>query len=113
MPPRRKRPVSDKSDAPRVVCLFFDLHGDFRMTRKTNVPPREAAAPSIVRVQVLRWLKLPQNCPLLPPLKQAYSAAAQQSLFAIRNKDGHLIEASMWCRSGVICCEARAGQCQI
>ena len=48
MPPRRKRPVSDKSDAPRVVCLFFDLHGDFRMTLKTNVPPREAAAPSIV-----------------------------------------------------------------
>ena len=60
-------------------------------------------------LQVLRWLKLPQNCPLLPPLKQAYSAAAQQSLFAIRDKDGHLIEASMWCRSGVICCEARAG----
>jgi signal transduction histidine kinase len=28
------------------------------------------------------------------PLKQAYSAAAQQSLFAIRDKDGHLVEAS-------------------
>ena len=50
---------------------------------------------------------------LPPSLKQAYSAAAQQSLFAIRDKDGHLIEASMWCRSGVICCEARAGHCQI
>ena len=33
-------------------------------------------------------LELPQ------PLKQAYSAAAQQSLFAIRDKDGHLVEAS-------------------
>ena len=31
---------------------------------------------------------------LPPPLKQAYSAAAQQSLFAIRDKDGHLVEAS-------------------
>ena len=31
---------------------------------------------------------------LPPSLKQAYSAAAQQSLFAIRDKDGHLIEAS-------------------
>jgi len=31
----------------------------------------------------------------LPPgLKQAYDAAAQQSLFAIRDKDGHLVEAS-------------------
>ena len=28
------------------------------------------------------------------PLKQAYSAAAQQSVFAIRDKDGHLVEAS-------------------
>ena len=33
-------------------------------------------------------LKLPQ------PLKQAYSAAAQQSLFAVRDKHGHLVEAS-------------------
>ena len=33
-------------------------------------------------------LELPQ------PLKQAYSVAAQQSLFAIRDKDGHLVEAS-------------------
>src|SRR6516165_7026716 len=32
---------------------------------------------------------------LPPPLKQAYSAAAQQSVFAIRDKDGHLIEASI------------------
>lgn len=31
---------------------------------------------------------------LPPPLKQAYSAAAQQSVFAIRDKDGRLIEAS-------------------
>ena len=31
---------------------------------------------------------------LPPPLKQAYSAAAQQSLFAIRDKDGHIVEAS-------------------
>ncbi|MGC2198746.1 MAG: ATP-binding protein [Stellaceae bacterium] len=31
---------------------------------------------------------------LPPPLKQAYSVAAQQSLFAIRDKDGHLVEAS-------------------
>jgi len=31
---------------------------------------------------------------LSPPLKQAYSAAAQQSVFAIRDKDGHLVEAS-------------------
>ena len=28
---------------------------------------------------------------LPPPLKQAYSAATQQSLFAIRDKDGHLV----------------------
>jgi signal transduction histidine kinase len=33
-------------------------------------------------------LELPQ------PLKQAYSAAAQQSLFAIRDKEGHLVEVS-------------------
>jgi two-component system, OmpR family, sensor histidine kinase TctE len=31
---------------------------------------------------------------LPPSLKQAYSAAAQQSVFAIRDKDGHLVEAS-------------------
>ena len=31
---------------------------------------------------------------LPPPLKQAYSEAAHQSLFAIRDKDGQLIEAS-------------------
>ena len=31
---------------------------------------------------------------LPPPLKRAYSAAAQQSLFAIRDKDGHIVEAS-------------------
>jgi two-component system, OmpR family, sensor histidine kinase TctE len=31
---------------------------------------------------------------LPPPLKQAYSAATQESLFAIRDKDGHLVEAS-------------------
>src|SRR5262249_45463026 len=37
-----------------------------------------------------------QNPRLGPPepLKLAYSAAAQQSLFAIRDKDGHLVEAS-------------------
>src|SRR5262249_35273249 len=33
-------------------------------------------------------LELPQ------PLKQAYSLAAQQSLFAIRDKDGHLVTGS-------------------
>ena len=27
-------------------------------------------------------------------LKQAYSAAVQQSVFAIRDKDGHIVEAS-------------------
>ena len=43
MPPRRKRPVSDKSDAPRVVCLFFDLHGDFRMTRRKSAPDQDPA----------------------------------------------------------------------
>jgi signal transduction histidine kinase len=31
---------------------------------------------------------------LPPPLKQAYSVAAQQSLFAIRDQDGYLVEAS-------------------
>ena len=31
---------------------------------------------------------------LPPPLKQAYSAVAQQSVFAIRDKDGQLVEAS-------------------
>src|SRR5262249_36888708 len=31
---------------------------------------------------------------LPPALKQAYSAAQQQSVFAIRDEDGHLVEAS-------------------
>jgi signal transduction histidine kinase len=31
---------------------------------------------------------------LPPPLKEAYSVAAQQSVFAIRDADGHLVEAS-------------------
>jgi hypothetical protein len=31
---------------------------------------------------------------LPPPLKQAYSVAAEQSVFAIRDKDGQLVEAS-------------------
>jgi two-component system, OmpR family, sensor histidine kinase TctE len=44
-----------------------------------------------------RYVSLDKNrkrLELPPPLKQAYSAAAQQSLFAIRDKDGHLVEAS-------------------
>ena len=45
-----------------------------------------------------RYVSLDENrkprLELPPPLKQAYSAAAQQSLFAIRDKDGHLVEAS-------------------
>src|SRR5262249_19095173 len=45
-----------------------------------------------------RYVSLDQNrkprLELPQPLKQAYSAAAQQSLFAIRGKDGHLVEAS-------------------
>jgi two-component system, OmpR family, sensor histidine kinase TctE len=45
-----------------------------------------------------RYIALDENrtprLELPPPLKQAYSAAAQQSLFAIRDKDGHLVEAS-------------------
>jgi signal transduction histidine kinase len=45
-----------------------------------------------------RYVSLDENQrPLLelpPLLKQAYSAAAQQSVFAIRDKDGHLVDAS-------------------
>ena len=45
-----------------------------------------------------RYVSLDENqkprLELPPPLKQAYSAAAQQSLFAIRDKDGRLVEAS-------------------
>jgi signal transduction histidine kinase len=45
-----------------------------------------------------RYVSLDENrkprLKLPPPLKQAYSAAAQQSLFAIRDEDGRLIEAS-------------------
>ena len=51
----------------QAVCLFFDVHGDFRMTLKTNVPPREAAAPSIVErerecvIRTPRWSKRDSN----------------------------------------------------
>jgi hypothetical protein len=31
---------------------------------------------------------------LPPPLQQAYSAATQQSVFAIRDEEGHLVDAS-------------------
>jgi signal transduction histidine kinase len=45
-----------------------------------------------------RYIALDENrkprLELPTPLTQAYSAAAQQSLFAIRDKDGHLVEAS-------------------
>jgi len=45
-----------------------------------------------------RYVSLDENRkPLLklpPSLKQAYSVAAQESLFAIRDQDGHLVEAS-------------------
>jgi len=45
-----------------------------------------------------RYVSLDENqkprLELPPPLKQAYSTAAQQSLFAIRDKDGHIVEAS-------------------
>jgi two-component system sensor histidine kinase TctE len=45
-----------------------------------------------------RYVSLDENqkprLELPPPLKQAYSTAVQQSLFAIRDKDGHLLEAS-------------------
>ena len=60
-PTSEVRTIIRSADAPRVVCLFFDLHGDFRMTLKTNVPPREAAAPSIVErvrecvIRTPRW----------------------------------------------------------
>ena len=47
---------------------------------------------------LIRYISLDDNrkprLELPPSLKQAYSAAAQQSLFAIQDKDGHLIEAS-------------------
>ena len=45
-----------------------------------------------------RYVSLDENgkprLDLPPPLNQAYSAAAQQSVFAIRDKDGRLVEAS-------------------
>ena len=45
-----------------------------------------------------RYVSLDENgkprLELPPPLKEAYSAAPQQSVFAIRDTDGHLIEAS-------------------
>jgi hypothetical protein len=45
-----------------------------------------------------RYVSLDENqkprLELPPPLKQAYSAAPQESLFAIRDKDGRLVEAS-------------------
>jgi signal transduction histidine kinase len=45
-----------------------------------------------------RYVSLDENqkprLELPPPLKQAYSAAAQQSLFAIRDSDGHIVETS-------------------
>ena len=46
-----------------------------------------------------RYVSLDENqkprLELPPPLKEAYSAAAQQSVFAIRDKEGHLVEASI------------------
>jgi len=45
-----------------------------------------------------RYVSLDENrrprLDLPTPLKEAYSAAAQQSVFAIRDKEGHLVEAS-------------------